>query len=160
VDEYTYYMDDDAYVTNRRVKLDWAEYDLADIKWIGVEEQVIGLRVGGLEVPPRVAAFITSYFFMIALFVLPTVFLPGDTHYAVRTLGFLTAWAAHGLVRRWLNRRKYRQYVLSMSGTFCLHHVMAATNEQHLKHIAEAIKRAVRERNASLQNANQEVRTP
>ena len=76
VNEYTYYMDDTAYVTNRRVKLDWAEYDLADIKWVGVEERVVGLRVGRFEIPSKFATIITSYLFLICLFILPVAFLP------------------------------------------------------------------------------------
>ena len=146
VNEYTYYMDDTAYVTNRRVKLDWAEYDLADIKWVGVEERVVGLRVGRFEIPSKFATIITSYLFLICLFILPVAFLPGDSHSIIRLVGYLVIGATHGLMMRWLGKRGYLQYWLALSGTFCRHYAMTSTQEQQVKHIVRAIKRAIHDR--------------
>jgi hypothetical protein len=157
--EYTYYMDGDTYVTNRRVNLGWAEYDLADIKWVGVQGQIVGLRVGMFEIPPKFAVLITSYFFLAALVLLLLAFLPADTHNVVRPLGFLAALVTHGLVTHRLNKRGYRRYSLVMSGTFSRHEAMNSTNEQQVKRIAEAINRAMYEQNKSPQKTKQGAHT-
>jgi hypothetical protein len=58
----------------------------------------------------------------------------------------------HGLMR-WLGKRGYHQYWLDVSGTFGLHYPMASTDEQHLERITKAIKQAMRNRYATLRQA-------
>ena len=147
--EYTYYMDDSAYVTDRRVKLGDFENDLADIKWVGVEERVVGGRVGRFAIPSRVPTFMTGYVFATALIILLVALLPWQIMMIAYPVIASLAFIMHGLMR-WLGKRGHRQYWLGVSGTFGMHYAMASMDEQHLKRIAEAIKQAMRDRYASV----------
>ena len=153
MDEYTYYMDSDAFVTNRRVRLGPFEYDLADIRWAGVEERLVGIRIGPFDVQSNISILILTYLLVMALGMFLLIVLPGNAKMIALSMILIAGWVMHGLMR-WLGRRGHRQFWLGVSGTFGTHYAMASVDELHLKRTAEAIKRAMRDRYASLHEAD------
>jgi hypothetical protein len=153
VDEYTYYMDSDAFVTNRRVKLAKSEYDLADIKWVGVEERVAGLRLGNLVLPSRPIILLTSFAAASVLYFVLIRVLPDGVDIVGGWLIYAAAWALQYFVYTWLDKRGQRDFLLGMSGLFGVQYPITSKEGERLRHIAEAIKQAMRDRYASLQHA-------
>jgi hypothetical protein len=66
---------------------------------------------------------------------------------------YAVAWTLQYLVYKWLDRRGQRDFLLSVSGPFGVQHPMTLKGEERSKHIAEAIKQAMRDRYASLQQS-------
>jgi hypothetical protein len=155
VDEYehTYYMDSDSFVTNRRVNLAGVQYDLADIRWVGVEEQVAGLRLGNLVLPSRPTILLTSFAAASVLYFVLVRVLPDGVDIVGGWFIYAAAWGLQYLVYNWLDKRGQRDFLLGVSGAFGVQYPITSKEGERLRQIAEAIKHAMRDRYASLQQS-------